>query len=505
MRLKNTLINSIAGILSQFILMIVSFWVRKIFIDYLGNEYLGINSVYSSLLQFLNLAELGISSAIIFNLYGPLAKGNENKITYLMLQYKRIYQKIGYIILLVGFFLMFFVDKFMEGITVDIWYLRATFFIQLLGTVSTFFFAYKRSLLLADQKNYICQIVDTIVSLVSYLIRLVVIIWLHSFVLYLIIQVIQNIASNIICSLYCDKVYPYIKNKKYSMADVEELTLKKDIKDVAIYKISSFIYTSTDSLIISKFISTIILGIYSNYKLILDFIANILSQITNSVLSSLGNFINDDKNTKEVYQLIDLYTFICFGIGTFCCVSFLCLFQPTIYFWIGNENLLSFSIVVTSCMYFFLRQIRTPIGNLYYAFGMYRFDKIGMITTAVINIVLSTTLTFYIGLNGVFIGTVFADLFYLIFSTHVIFREYFKVGYLKYLKKIFLYCVIAAFECMVCVYFVDLFMEDYSLFNYVLRVFSCIILPNLFNYFIAILFGYKDRIFEIVSTLKGVK
>lgn len=505
MRIKNTIINSIVGIVSQVILMIFSFWVRKVFIDYLGNSYLGISSVYTSLLQFLNLAELGISSAIIFNLYGPIAKGNESKITYLMLQYKKIYQKIGIIIFIAGIVLMFFVNVFMEGVSFDINYLRFTFFIQLLGTVSTFFFAYKRSLLLADQKNYVCQIIDTIISLISYIFRLLAIIYFKSFVLYLIIQVLQNIISNILCSYYSDKHYPYIKKGYYDKNEVEELTLNKDIRDVAIYKISSFIYTSTDSLVISKFISTLILGVYSNYKLILDFIATLLAQVTNSVLSSLGNFINDDKDQKEITELIDVYTFACFMIGAFCCVSFLVLFQPTIFLWLGKENLLPFSMVITSTMYFFLRQIRTPIGNLYYALGMYRFDKVGMIATATINLVLSIALSFSLGLMGVFIATTIADLFYLIFSIHVIFKNYFKTSYSKYLKKIVLYCAIAFVECIICVYISELVLSDFTIVNYILRVILCLVIPNLINLLLLFVFGYKQKVFGIMHSLRGAK
>lgn len=184
-RTKIVYVNSIVALGSQICQVLIGFITRKLFIDYLGVEYLGYNSVFANILQMLNLADLGIGVAITSYLYKPLSENNKKKITAIMYIYKKLYSIIGFIVLGVGLVVSFFLKTLIPDANCGIWYLRLLFYINLVGTVSTYFLAYKRTLLIADQKSYLTNIVDTVTYFVFSLIQLILLIIVPNYIIYL--------------------------------------------------------------------------------------------------------------------------------------------------------------------------------------------------------------------------------------------------------------------------------------------------------------------------------
>ena len=161
--------NSLIGIIGHMVSMIFGFVIQKAFLYYLGLEILGVNGVITDTLGFLSLAELGVGGAITYRLYKPLVENDEEKIASLMKLYNYLYNIIGLIVFAVGNILMLFLPFFMKGITVDLAYVRVAYYIQLITTASSYFFAYKRSLLYVDQKQYVCKIIDLCCNILSYI------------------------------------------------------------------------------------------------------------------------------------------------------------------------------------------------------------------------------------------------------------------------------------------------------------------------------------------------
>ena len=204
-RIKTVYINSIVALIAQICQVILGFITRKVFIDYLGVEYLGYNSVFANILQMLNLADLGIGVAITSYLYKPLAENDNKRIIAIMHIYKKLYSIIGFIVLGFGLVVSVSLKTLIPDANCGIWYLRLLFYINLIGTVSTYFLAYKRTLLIADQKSYLTNIVDTATYFLFSFIQLLLLIITPNYIIYLSFNIAKNIISNIIVSLKVDK------------------------------------------------------------------------------------------------------------------------------------------------------------------------------------------------------------------------------------------------------------------------------------------------------------
>lgn len=228
-------------------------------------------------------------------MYKPLAVNDTKQINGLMRFYKRAYYTIGTIILVVGSILMFFVQYLIKEQTQDIFFLRIIFFIQLLGTASTYFLAYKRTLLFADQKNYVASIIDTSVNIVMLLVRVVTIIICKSYIVYLALILFQNILANIIISVICNKIYPYLKNLN-CVASIEKKSVFSNLKNLLIERVVGYIYYATDTIIISRFLGLTSAGLLSNYTLIVSTIQLFFNQMTSSVQAALGNLVNTEND-----------------------------------------------------------------------------------------------------------------------------------------------------------------------------------------------------------------
>ena len=114
-RTKNALRNMIFGFFNKFVVLLFPFIIRTVIIKTLGSEYLGLNSLFISILQVLNLAELGFSAAIVYSMYKPIAENDTKTICALMNLYKKIYRVIGFTVMAIGLFLLLFLKFFIKG------------------------------------------------------------------------------------------------------------------------------------------------------------------------------------------------------------------------------------------------------------------------------------------------------------------------------------------------------------------------------------------------------
>ena len=219
MRVKNSLINVSAGLGSQIIITLLSFISRTVFITYLGVEYLGINGLLTNILGMLSLAEAGIGSAIIYNLYKPVAENNQEKINMLMKFYRKAYMVIAFIVLLLGLSICLFLDILLKIQMLTIIYL--IYIIFLLNTVLSYLFSHKISFLNVCQKGYIVTGIYSMSSIISTCIKIGILYFTQNYILYLIIDIIITIMTSHYCINVVNKMYPFLKNKVSSKLDSE--------------------------------------------------------------------------------------------------------------------------------------------------------------------------------------------------------------------------------------------------------------------------------------------
>ena len=442
-RTKNATRNILFGVILKVYQILVPFLMRTAMIYLMGVQYLGLNSLFTSVLQVLNLAELGVGSAMIYSMYKPIAEDNNTTICALMNLYRTYYRIIGAIIAAVGLFLTPFVPKLISGDVPQGINIYVLYLLNLGATVLSYWlFAYKNSILQAHQRVDIVSKVTLVTSTVQYALQLFVLWVFKNYYLYVVALLTTQALTNIITAICADKLYPQFKPAG-KVATEEKKAINGRIKDLFTSKIGSIIYDSADTIVISSFLGLTALAVYQNYFYILNAITSLITVVFSACTAGIGNSIVVETKEKN-YRDLNKFTFIiCWGAG-FCSVCLLCLYQPFMELWVGKDLMLSFLAVICFVVYFFVRQMNS-LFNLYKdASGMWHEDRFRPLVAALTNLVLNLILVQFIGIYGILISTVVAiicvgmpwllrNLFTVIFE---------RKHLLDYLKKLLYYCII---------------------------------------------------------------
>ena len=285
------------SILTYIVIIILQFANRSIFVGLLSDEYLGLNGLFSNVLQFLALAELGIGSAMSYALYRPL---NDNDVP-LLKSYMKFYQKayfiIGIVVLVMGLALTPFLSFFIKDMPENMPLLPVYYILYVVNSAASYFYTYKRTILVCDQKQYISSITTSVKTILTAVLQIVVLLITHDFLFYLVVMIVCTVAENIVVSRIADRQYPFLREKEVEpLAKDRVHDLTKNVSAMFLHKIGTVIVTSTDNLIISKFVSLSMSGLYSNYTMVTNALNSLLNQVFTSVTASVGNLVaNDDK------------------------------------------------------------------------------------------------------------------------------------------------------------------------------------------------------------------
>lgn len=469
-RSHNSIKNSLFGLLNRLIFMLFPFVIRTVIIYKLGNEYVGLNSLFTSILNILNLTELGFGSAMVFYLYKPINDNNYEMISSILNLYKKIYTIIGSVILVLGLIIMPFLKFLIHGsypadINIYILYL-----IYLSNTViSYFFFAYRQSLLKAYQRADVVSNISSIVHVVLYVLQIVVLLCFTNYYVYLVLLPLSTLVHNILIYFRSRKMYKDIQVKgKLS----RELTKSIFSRTGALFghKLGAVLITSMDNIIISTFLGLSTLAIFNNYYYIITSINGIIDILASSILFSIGNYLLN-KNKDEVYDLFKKLTYINILIVGFCTTCLICLYQDFMLLWVGEENIIrEFYVIVLFGVYFFSWKSRIVALNFKDAAGMWKNDRLKPYVGVVFNLLLDIVLIQVIGMEGVLISTIFVMLcIYFPWETYVLFKDLFKRSPLKYIFQYFCYIIITIL-CTAIVYWITTFIPVYNIQTFICEV-----------------------------------
>ena len=344
-RIVNSLLNGTTDVIGQMISMLLGFVVRTVFIYCLGEEFLGINGLIQNILSVLCIADLGLESAIVFSLYRPLAENDTVKVNIIMSLYKRSYFIIGSLIFLLGILLVPILPFLLKEST-DLVNINLIYVFFLFDTVSGYwFFAYRKTILVADQKAYKTSIVLYTTRGFASVLQIVELIVLKNFYFYVIIGIASNVVSNIIAARIAIKEYPFLKQKtKEKLPKEEKMLIKKNIIGSFIYKVSEVGVNSTDNIIISVLIGVAVVGKYSNYLLIISYIQLFINKIFDAFTASVGNLYVKE-NSKKNKMIFDCLNFLDFWIYGISCILYFVLINPFIELWIGKTYLLDEKVI----------------------------------------------------------------------------------------------------------------------------------------------------------------
>lgn len=501
-RIKNSIVNSIYASGSQIITLALTFLVRTVFIRKLSVEYLGVNGLFSNIITMLSLADLGIGISIPYTLYKPLAHNNKEKIKALMSLYSKIYNIIGLTVLIIGIGITPFLNYLVKEMP-NIPNIQLIYILFVVNSALSYFFVYKKLLLDSDQKGYISTKIIMKVTILKSILEIMVLYFTQNYILYLIIPIISTILQNIVISIKCNKMYPYIREKttqKVEKSDIVEL--KNNTIALIFYRLGSVVLNGTDNIVISKYIGIAMVGIYSNYLMIVNAITKIVSQIFDAITASIGNMVVTTDNNKSEDILYKLQ-FLNFWLYTFFSVCVTVLINAFIKIWAGEEYVLSSIVAFIIGLNLYVYGMQGVVSSYRNAYGLFVQGKYRPIIMSIANIILSIVLVQFLGIFGVILSNVICRLFIMgIYDPIVVFKHGIKKSpknyYINYLKYLVIYVILSILGLMV--------ISKINILNYLTWGIVAIIVSILTNVILIILFYknenfkfYKQKLVEIVK------
>lgn len=422
-RVQSAIKNIVFGQVGNFITQILNFVLRTVFIDHLGDTLNGVNALYTSILSVLSMAELGIGTALNYSLYKPAAEKDYEKIKSYMQFYKMAYRIIGIVIAVIGLLISPFLQwlvKQPEGVTVRD--LTLYYYIFLFNTASSYFVAYKYSLVNAEQKNYIQTNILTVTKMITVILQIVVVLVTGNFYIYLLTAAGVELIQKIFVTVYLNRRYPYLKDKDIKKLTKEETgEIASKTKALVFHKVGDVARLQTDSMIISAFINVTVTGFVDNYNWVLNSIANVVNIFFNSVISGFGNLIATESRERQ-YQMFKVYRFAACWIYGFAAIGFSMLLTPFIILWKGETRALAYGVVLCILVDFYFKGERIVLSNFKTAAGVFEQDKYLALIQGVVNLIISIVLVRSIGLVGVYVGTIVSGLIANITKPVIIYR-----------------------------------------------------------------------------------
>ncbi len=434
-RVTKTIKNAKVGLVFYSIVIFIHFFSRKYFLEYLGEEFIGITTTLRSILGFLNLAELGIGTAVGFALYSPIYNKENDEINKIISLVGFIYKKIGLLILSLGVITSFFFPIIFQETDIPLFIIYYSFYSFLISSLITYFYNYHIMLLEADQKTYVVTTYFQSANIVRLILQTFLAYYTRSFLLWITLELIFSLVSAIILRNKVKKVYPWLILKSNGNKKLlgEFKTLTKKIKQTFIHKISAFVLTSTDQLIIFSLISAKSVAFFGNYQLIFSHINNLLNSFFKGSGASIGNLVaeNDKKNIDKVFwELMSLRYFI----GGIVSISVYYLFELFITIWIGEKYILSQLVLILMVVNFLISQIRVPVENFKNAYGLFS-DTWAPIAEIIINLIISLIFGKLWGIAGIMLGTLCSLLsIVVIWKPFFLYRSGFKRNFFDYWK-----------------------------------------------------------------------
>lgn len=478
-RTKNASRNIIFGTMLKGYQIFIPFLMRTAMIYLMGVQYLGLNSLFVSILSVLNLAELGVGSAMVYSMYKPIAEGDCDSICALMRLYRTYYRIIGGVIAGVGVAVTPFIPKLINGDVPDNINVYILYLLNLGATVLTYWlFAYKNSILQAYQRTDIVSKITLATSTVQYGFQLWVLWAFHNYYYYVIVMLATQALTNIITAVCVNKLYPQY-NPKGKLSKKEVKKINRRIRDLFTAKLGSVVVNSADTIVISSFLGLTILAIYQNYYFILTAIISFVSVIFTSAMAGIGNSIITETKQKNFADL-KLFTFIISWIAGVCVCCFLVLYQPFMEIWVGKDLMLDFSAVVCFCIYYFVYEINQLLNTYKDAAGIWHEDRFRPLITAGTNLILNLIMVQFYGIYGVLLSTVISTLFIgMPWLLHNIFTMLFDKRNLKeYLQNLLFYIVVVGVTCTI-VYLVCLPIDIGKWLSLIVKAVVCVITSNI--------------------------
>ena len=477
-RVFNAKRNIVWGIVEKIVTLFLPFFTRTLIIKVLGEEYLGLGSLFSSVIQVLNLTELGFGSAMVFHMYKYVADQDTDGMCAILNFYRSIYRMMGGLILTCGLIILPFIPKIIAGTVpqdINVYYL---YLIYLFTTVSSYWlFAYKNSVLYASQRTDIQSNINTIVQIVVSVLQIIGLVITKNYYFYAYWILLSVIIKNIITSIIVDKYYPQYVCKGEITKETKQSIYKK-LRALLGHKLGGVVLSAADNIVISAFLGLTIVARYNNYFYLNTAVVGMLTIVYNAITAGVGNSIAKESIEKN-YNDFKKFSFLNVWIVGWCAICFACLYQPFISIWIGEQYLMTTGTMLLFVVYFAVNQLRKIVLMYKDSAGLWEADALKPYVETAFNLVLNIILVQYMGVNGVLISSILAmTVIDIPWEIWALFHTYF-VGKRKIEYWIFLFKYVILFLGIgTLTYYVSLFGDFNGLLRVIVIALECLIIPN---------------------------
>ncbi len=407
MRFQNSIKNSAVMLGWQMLNVLAGFALRTVFVRMLGLEYLGVNAVMEGVLLLLSMTELGIGTSVAFGLYEPIEHGDEERIGALMAFYCRMYRIVAAVTAVLGLALVPFLPAITHGATEQVPNLTLIYLLFLTNTVLSYLMSYRRTLISANQLHYINSNIENGFLLGKYVLQAAVLIFFHSYIGYLVIQIVMVFASNLMIYIKCGKMYPFLNRyKKARLSKEDGQLMKRSVVSMMFLQLGSALVSGVDTLLINT-VGLVTSGVYSNYSMIISTISRVLSQVFEAVTGSVGNLMVQ-KDPDHKYSVYREMIFTNFVIYFYICNVLAGAASRFIALWMGEEAVMPAAITFIILVNFFMKGMRQVNLMVIRAAGLFNYLRLKSVLEIIINFIVSVLFLVVLdmGVYGVLLGTV---------------------------------------------------------------------------------------------------
>jgi len=487
--------------------IVLSFILRTAFIKILGDQYIGVASVFTTILTMLSLSELGFATAIATALYKPLREKNHKLIQQLMDFYKKAYRIVALFIFVVGIILIPFLKYLIRDVPDIKENITVIYFFYIVKTSASYLMIYKTTLLRADQKLFVVKKFEMICQVIRYTVEITVLIIFKEYMTYLIIEIGATILQNYIITKRAEREYPHaFEHPAEKLPREKVMSLLKDVKGLSMYKISGTIGNSIDTLLISAIINTSTVAVVGNYTHLKSHVQNVLMQFFIAVIPSVGSLASENNKKKQQLVFNRLF-YVSFLTVNFCSVSLFVLSKPFISLWLGEKYILNEYISFIIAFDFFLYILLQAIASFRTANGLFVKGQYRPLVTAIINVLFSVILIRKFGIFGTILATVIARLTTQWYDPYLLYKHIFNDSFGKFYARYWIYVALFVSSAIITDYVAEIFSFDNMLFNLIIDAAVCVVIPNcwvLLWTFRTKEFAYvKDMIIKVIHRRKG--
>jgi O-antigen/teichoic acid export membrane protein len=470
--------NTIISLLSQMSAILMGFAVRVVFTHTLSESYVGVNGLFTDLLNVLSLSEMGAGTAITYALYRPIAEKDIERQKSLMKLFQRFYQIVALIVLAAGLMVIPFMDVLIKN-RPDVEHLTLIYLLYLANTVLSYLLIYKRTLIDAHQMNYVGLFCQTVFLLVQDVLQIILLWTTQNFILFLCVYLVCTLANNLVISALADRMFPYLRDRKTEPLPREERSaIFHNVCAMLMHKIGGVAVNNTDNLILSSIVGIVSVGLYSNYYLVIGSVRQVLDGIFSGITASVGNLgaMEDTSRVKKIFEVSFFVGQWMYGFAAICLYE---LLDPFIAYCFGENYVFSRSVVLILCINFFVTGMRRATLVFRDALGLFWYDRYKSIVEAVINLAASILLAMRFGTVGVFGGTLISTAATSLWvEPYVLYRYALHAPVWQYLKKYGIYTLVVA-GCWLLTDRICGMIGGSLVTVFLVRLPICLLLPNL--------------------------